>query len=222
MMMETKEMQNQIDEINRKLDLVLEHIHEQNSRTMVVEDLMSDLTIISNDAYRSTVAELDRKGVELDTEQLKVLLFKFMNNIPNIVHVMNMLESIMDLMKDAGSIVSQMGIDAINKLHEFEQKGYFEYFAEFGKLLRKISEHYTAKDLSNLSENIGPLVNSIKNLTQPEFLHSMEKITKALSEVKPDDKLDNKSLLKLFKELRSPEVRKSLSYSLRLVKTINS
>jgi uncharacterized protein YjgD (DUF1641 family) len=36
-----------------------------------------------------------------------------------------------------------------------------------------------------------------------------------------DDRLDNKSLWKIFLQLKSPEVRKSISYSLRLLQAIN-
>jgi hypothetical protein len=36
-----------------------------------------------------------------------------------------------------------------------------------------------------------------------------------------DESKDNISLWKIFMQLRSPEVRKSLSWSLRLIQTIN-
>jgi len=39
--------------------------------------------------------------------------------------------------------------------------------------------------------------------------------------VKFDEKLDNKSLFGLFKQLNSPEVRQSMSYALRLVQAMN-
>ncbi len=50
----------------------------------------------------------------------------------------------------------------------------------------------------------------------------MDRFILATSKVKMDDKLDNKSLFAILKELNSPEVRKSLSYSLRLLKEINN
>ena len=52
-------------------------------------------------------------------------------------------------------------------------------------------------------------------------MKSLNNMTLALSLVKPDEKLDNKSLFGLFKQLNSPELRKSLSYSLRLVQAMN-
>ena len=61
-------MQEQINEINRKLDLVLDEVMAQRETRQSLEDLTSDLTIVGNDVFKSTVAELENAGVELDGE----------------------------------------------------------------------------------------------------------------------------------------------------------
>ena len=44
-----------------------------------------------------------------------------------------MLESINDFMKDVTPIVHQVGLDAIHKMHELEQKGYIDFFRELSE-----------------------------------------------------------------------------------------
>ena len=218
--MENQNIQDQINDLNKKMDQVLDYIHEQKQRNEVVEDLAEDLSIVSRDAYKSTVEELDQKGIELDIDEVKMLVFKFMRNIDNISSVIDSFESLNDLIKDAAPILNEVGIDAIKKLHEFEEKGYFEYLNELYKLLGKIHEYYSVEDLRELSQNIDKLFNIMKNLSSPEMLTMAEKTTAQLAHMKPGEE-DKKSTFGLLKELNKPDTRQSLAFSLRLLKTMS-
>jgi len=66
--MAEKDLQKQIDDINIKLDAILECATAQKLRSERLDDLMEDVNIIAKDAFRSTVEELERQGVELNWE----------------------------------------------------------------------------------------------------------------------------------------------------------
>jgi uncharacterized protein YjgD (DUF1641 family) len=181
-------IQEQITELNRKMDLLLESIEIQKRNREEFDDLVSDLSIVAKDAFHHTVIMLDKSQVELDHSGIPMLLVKFLQNIDTFYEMLEMLESAKDFMKDVSPILHQVGLDAVNKMNEFEQKGYFDI---------------------------------VKNLSQPDVIEALSRASKAFSEVKMDDKLDNRSLFSLVKQLNSPEVRKSLSYMLRLLKAMN-
>ena len=218
--MDENNMQLQINEINRKLDLVLEHVEQQRLKREVVEDLVEDLSIIGKDAFQNTVVALDKAGVELDSDALASLGIKLIRNVGTFNEMMEMLESANDFMKDVSPIIRQIGLDTIEKLAEFERKGYLDYIAELGKMMGKITETYTIDDLKNITNNMDVISNIMKNLSKPELLIAAEKATSIIANTKMDDSLDDKSLLKLYKELKTPEVRKTLFFSLRLLKEI--
>lgn len=67
---------NQLQEINQKLDLVMEYMTEQKQKNEMFEDLLTDVSIIGKDVFQSSVTELDQQGIELDGEALKLLFFK--------------------------------------------------------------------------------------------------------------------------------------------------
>jgi uncharacterized protein YjgD (DUF1641 family) len=77
------------------------------------------------------------------------------------------------------------------------------------------------EDVKKLQGNLEQLAGILKNLSDPYLLASLNRITKTLSEVRPDEKLDERSLWQIIKQLRSPEIRRSLSYSMRLIHAIN-
>ena len=132
--MTEKNVQEQIDELNHKLDRVLEYVEIQYRKREEWDDLAMDLT----------------------------------------------------------PILRQIGLDVIQKMNELDEKGYIESF-------RTIT----------------------KNLTNKETVDTLVRISQAVVDVKMDDQLDNKSFWQLFKQMRSREVRKFLSYLMRLLEAIN-
>ncbi len=220
--MDELKFQAQINDINHKLDMVLEHIEQQRIKREEIDDLIDDLSIVGKDAFQHTVVALDKAGVELDSDALSLLAIKIVKNIGNFNELLDTIESVNDFIKDATPIFRQIGLDAINKVAEFEEKGYLDYFYAAKDLFGKISENYSPDDIRKLSENVDLIFSVIRNITKTEFLQNLEYITKVISETKIDDSLDNKSIFKLMKELNSPEIRKSLSYVLRITKQISN
>ena len=218
--MDENNMQKEIIELNRKLDLVLEEMQVQRRKREELDDLLTDLSYIGKDIFQTAVIELDRAGVEVDIENVSRLGIGLVKNINTFNQLLGMLESMMDLAKDVEPIVRQMGLDAINKMAEFEQKGFIDFVKELGNVAEKFMTKYTAEDLRRLSQNMDKITSIIDNLTQPSVLDSLEKLSRSFAQTKINDKLDNKSLFKLLKEFNSPEVRKSMSYSLRLVQSL--
>jgi len=128
-------IQEQINEINRKLDIVLEEVMAQRETRQSIEDLTTDLTIVGKDVFKSTVTELDNAGVEIDGEAVKQLMLKMVRNVDTLNEMFEMLESANDLVKDVTPILHQMGLDGIHLMNEFEQKGYFEFMKEAMKII---------------------------------------------------------------------------------------
>ena len=167
--MSDKNVQNQIDEMNQKLDLVLEYVNSQRLKGEMVEDLVQDLSIVGKDAFQSTVDELDRQGVEIDGDEIRILLVKIIRNLNNISQVFSTFESILDLLKDMGPIAKDATIEMIYRLNEMEQKGYFEFLRAVGKVVDKVIAHYTKEDVEQLADNVVLILDTVKSLIPPMF-----------------------------------------------------
>ncbi|MGE0088486.1 MAG: DUF1641 domain-containing protein [Bacteroidales bacterium] len=144
----TDNMQEQINQINQKLDLLLHYVNDQRLKSEAIEDLVGDLSIIGKDAFTSIIEELDKQGIELNVDDIKSLAFKFIRNINNISQMIDLLESMNDLAKDVGPMITDAGIEFANKLHEFEQKGYFEFIKEMAQLFDNavVAYHKTSSE----------------------------------------------------------------------------
>ena len=150
--MEDKNIQMQIDALDKKLDLILGYVHQQKLQANMVEDLVGDLSIIGKDAYDSTVIELDKRQVELDPSELTGLAVSFLRNIGNIKTVMDTLEMAVDLGKEVGPIANEVIIDFTKQMNTFEQKGYFEFIREFGPVIDNVVKGFSPQDLKELGQ----------------------------------------------------------------------
>jgi len=218
--MSDKAMQEQINEINRKLDLLLEESAVQRQNREAVTDLVDDVAVIGKDAFKTMVYELDNAGVEFDGDALKCLLLKLIRNVENMGMLLETIESVNDLMKDLSPIVKQVGLDSIQKFHEFEQKGYFEIIAQLGTASDKIVSRYSREDIMKLSDNLVPVADALMNLGNRNFLEKLNAITTALGEIKTEE-IEEYSVWRIMRELNKPQVRKSLGFIMAFLTKIN-
>ena len=209
-----------MDTMEQKLDLLLEYVNQQRLKSEVVEDLMSDVAIIGKDLYNYSVFELEKQAVELDPDELKQLIINLVKNVKNFNEILGLLESIMDLKKDAGPIVNEMIIEFTKKLHSLEQKGYFEFAREIGTVMDNIVTNFTAEDIRQLADNIVLMLQTLKNLTQPEILAALNNAVKAFGSMQTGD-IEPYSLWKLLREMRSPEMKSVLGFMVAFMKNLS-
>ena len=110
-------------------------------------------------------------------------------------------------------------VDFMAKMDEFDRRGYFEFIKESQNIVDKVVTSFSKEDVKALGDNIVTILNTIKNLTQPDMLQA---INNALNVYKKLDIEvgDKVSLFSILKEMNSPEVRKGLVFALRFLKSL--
>lgn len=179
--------QDQIQEMNQKLDLLLAHMNQQRMKTEMMNDLIADIAVIGKDAYQSSVEILQNQGIELDGEALQHFILKLMKNANNFSMILSMFESFVDLMKDMGPILKETGYDVIDKFHVLEQKGYFEFISEVFKILDNIVTHYSIDEVRMLADNAVTILDTIKNVTQPDMLRAINNGVQIFKDLDPNN-----------------------------------
>ncbi len=212
-------MQEQIDAINKKLDMVLEEVLAQRETRLNITDLTADLSIIGKDLFGATVTELDNAGVEIDGEAVKVLLLKIIRNIDSLNEIFNMLESAFDFIKDITPVMHQIGLDGVKAMGELEKKGYVDFAKEALRIVENIVEHFSAADVRLLADNIVIIMETVKNLTQPEMLGAINNGVVVYKSMDVND-IPEYSLWKAMRAMNTPELRKGLGFMITFLKNI--
>lgn len=212
-------IQEQINEINRKMDIMLEEVMAQRETRLSIEDLTSDLTIVGTDVFKSTVTELENAGVELDGEAVKQLMLKLVRNVGTINEMFEMMESVNDLAKDASPILHQIGLDGIHLMNQFEQKGYFDFLKEAMSIMDNVVEHFSVEDVRLLADNAVSILETVKSLTQPDMLKAINSGLVVYKSIEIED-VKEYSLWSAFKAMNSKEMKRGLGFMITFLQNI--
>jgi len=219
--MEEIKTQKQIDEINRKLDIILEEIELQRKHRREMDDLKDDLMRVGKDLYDTVVIELEQVHDQLNAKDVLHLGKKLLRNVNTISKSIEQLESLKDFLSDFLPLFREQIIDGMKKLDEVDRKGYFEFGKELMSVTDKIVTSFSKDDVKLLGDNIVTILNTVKNLTQPDMLHT---INNALNVYKQLDIVVKKdvSLFGIMKELNTPEAKRGLAFALEFLKNLAS
>ena len=218
--MSDKLIHEQINDINRKLDLLIDEVTIQRQNRESVNDLIDDIAVIGKDVFKNMVTQLDDAGLELDGEALRSLVMKLIRNVGSMGMVMETLESLNDLTKDITPIVKQIGLDGINKFYELEQKGYFDVINQLGVTIDTVMSRYSREDLRKLSDNLIAVTDTLLIIADPRVLEKINSITTTLRDIKTDE-IEEYSVWRMIREMRKPEVKKSIGFIMAFLSIIN-
>lgn len=219
--MEQKDIQLQLDDINNKLNYIISEIELQKKQRSEIEDLKADLMRVAKDVYATSLEELEQVHDYLKTGDIFHLFKKLLRNINNISNIFDQLENARDFLKDFSPISRELAIDFMNKLDEFDKKGYFEFFKESQYIVDNIVTSFTVEDVKALGDNVVTILNTVKNLTQPDMLQSVNNALNVYKKLDIEIK-EEISLMKIIKELNQPETKKALYFALQFLKSIST
>jgi len=217
--MENKELAKQMAEINEKLDFLTEQMREQQRRQREFQELKEDLVHIGKDIFQSAVQQLEEVSPYYDTSDLTFLLKKLLRNTRNLIKMMNQLENAVDFLEDAKPLGKMAFGELLETLNTMDRKGYFEFFGEVTKIVDTIVTSFTAEDVRLLRDNITSILLTVRSLTQPEMLST---VNNAMGFYRKMDIIVEKdiSYRKIIKELRDPDVKRGLVFMLEFVKSM--
>ena len=213
--------ETRLENLEQKVDLILEYVNQQRLKSEAMDDLVADASIIGKDLYDSTVKALDDRNVEIYPEELAELGIRLARNIHNINTMLDFMESMTDLARDVGPIANELIIDTTQKLHEFEKKGYFEFFKEVGTILDNIITHFEPDDVKALADNVVTILETIRSLTQPEMMKALNNAVNIYSNMPPEEAPEY-SVWKVMREMNKPEMKKSLGFMVTFMKNLSN
>lgn len=219
--MQATDVQSQIDDINRKLDFIVEELAHQKQHRLEIQDLKDDLTIVGKDVYQTTVEELEEISEHVRPEDLVHLFKKLLRNANNLANAFDQLESLRDLAADLRPIGKEVYAGALVSLDDLDRKGYFELARQTRRMADDAVETLIAEDLDQLRENIPRLLRWAKSVTQPGTLQSLETLVVALERGEASARADV-SLFGLLKEMNTPEARRGLAALIEFVKGLGA
>ena len=211
----------QLRSIDQKLNLITEELAVVRRQREELNELKQDLTIIAKDLFSTAIDEFEDIAPFVQTGDFLHLLKKILQNTQNITMVMTKFESGLDFFADAKPVTKELFSTTLEKLDEFDQKGYFQFIKELLNVADRIVGHFPEEDVKLLGDNIITILETVKELTQPEMLAAINNAVGIYKNLDPKD-IPQYSIWKVMREINTPEIKRGIGFVITFLKKITA
>ncbi|WP_420645304.1 DUF1641 domain-containing protein [Candidatus Leptofilum sp.] len=218
-------MDQTITELNQKIDALTEQVaflteeaRQQKRRRQEWEELQNDLTPVAGEMYRLTVEQLNEIESYVQLEDGLRLLKRLMRNTRNLEQMLDQMESVAAMWQDLSPLSQDAFYTLMQRLDEMEQKGYFAFLRGGMAIADNVVTSFTEEDVRQLGENIVLILQTVKEMTQPEIMTMMRNTAHVIREEEPPVDV---SMFTILRQLNDPSVKRGLAKTLSVLRTVS-
>ncbi|MCB9431627.1 MAG: DUF1641 domain-containing protein [Ardenticatenaceae bacterium] len=214
---ELLELNRKVDALTEQMAFLAEEARQQQRRRQEWDELKNDLTPVASEMYRLTVQQLDEVDQYVQLEDGLRLLKRLMRNTRNLEQMLDQFESFGLMWQDVNPLTQEAFLTLMGRLDEMERKGYFSFLRGGMGIMDQIVTSFTEEDVRQLGENVVLILRTVKEMTQPEIMTMMQRTAVSLQE----EPVENVSLMGILRQLNDPAVKRGLSKTLNVLKTVS-
>ena len=217
--MREQDLSKQLVQIQASLDEIVAEMALVKQQRREMEDLKEDLTRVAKDLFAGAIDEFEDIAPFVKTGDFLHLIKLILRNTNNITTVIGKLESTLDFFEDFKPIGKELFNDTLGKLDELDRAKYFEFASEAKQIADNIVEHFSTEDVRLLADNIVPILETVKSMTQPEMMGAVKNAVIVFDTMNTDD-IQEISIWKAMRELNTPEMKRGLGFMIAFMKNI--
>jgi uncharacterized protein YjgD (DUF1641 family) len=198
-----------IEGLTARVEELLERQEAERREREAWERLRADLTPIASGALE----RLSDDAINL--EDVAALLFRLAEAAPHLERSVGTLVSVGELAGEVGDVGGVVFESLIERLDALGRRGYFEFAAGVLAILDRVVTSFDQEDLRLLGENVVLILETVKEMTQPEVMRMLQRTARILRDDEEPVKI---SLFRLLREMRDPEVKLGLHRMLTLLR----
>jgi len=218
-------MDQTIAELNQKIDVLTEQVaflaeetRQQKRRRQEWEELQNDLTPVASELYRLSVEQLNEIESYVQLEDGLRLMKRLMRNTRNLEQMMDQMESLAAMWQDLGPLSQDAFLTLMRRMDEMERKGYFAFLRGGMGIVDNVVTSFSEEDVRQLGENIVLILQTVKEMTQPEIMTMMRNTASVMREEEPPVDV---SMFSILRQLNDPAVKRGLSKTLSVLRSVS-
>ena len=212
------ELNQKIDALTEQVTYLAEETRQQQRRRREWEELQNDLTPIAGEMYRLSVEQLNEIESYVQLEDGLRLLKRLMRNTRNLEQMLDQMESMAALWQDMGPLSQDAFITLMGRMDELERKGYFAFMRGGMEIVDNVVASFGEEDVRQLGDNIVLILQTVKEMTQPEIMTMMRNTASIIREEEPPVDV---SMFTILRQLNDPAVKRGLAKTLSVLRTVS-
>lgn len=212
------ELNQKVDALTEQVAFLAEETRLQQRRRQDLDELRNDLTPVANELFHLSVQQLDEVESYVQLEDIVRLLKRLMRNTRNLEAMLDQLESLADLSREVSPLSQDVFLTLLTRMDEMERKGYFEFMQGGLEIADQVVTNFTQDDVRQLGENIVLILETLKEMTQPEIMRMLQSTA---SVVREEEVPEDVSMFSIVRQLNDPAVKRGLARTLNILKTFS-
>lgn len=213
---ETSSVEERLDMLGAQIAFLVEEARREREQRERWSELSHDLAPLARQAMDSAARELG--VVDVTLEDVLHLGRTLLAALPALDAAIRQLESLGELGRDVAPL-STLAMGALTeRLQLMEEKGYFDFARSGLGIVDRIVTGYTEEDVEALGDNIVLILDTVKQMTQPEVMGMLRRTVVTVREA--EEPAEPPSLFAILKEMRDPTTRRGLARVLTMLRSV--
>jgi len=209
-------LNQKLDRLTTQVEFLTEEAQRQKRRQQEWDELKNDLIPIGNDIFRLTVEQLEEVQSHAQIEDILRLFKRLLRNTRTLEQMLDQLESMSELWNDFSPLSQDAFLSLMNQLNQMEQKGYFVFLQGGLDIADRVVTSFDEDDVKQLGENVVLILETVKEMTQPEIMTMLRNTAHVVQDDEPVDT----SLISIFRQMNDPAVRTGLVKTMQVLKSM--
>jgi len=219
--MSAPDISGQLAEIQKTLDVVTAELAMVRQQRQEMEDLKEDLTRVAKDLFAGAIEEMEDIAPFVKTGDFLHLIKLILRNTNNITEVISKLESALDFFEDFSPIGKELFADTLDTLDKLDRAKYFDFASGAVQISDNVVEHFSGEDVRLLADNIVPILETVKSITQPQMIGAIKNAVTIFDKMDVEN-VEEVSIWKAMKEMNTPEMKRGLGFLIAFMKNISN
>jgi uncharacterized protein YjgD (DUF1641 family) len=213
-------VEQRLDHLSAQVEeLVTEMRRQRESREQWAE-LTHELAPVTRDAMDVASRELADLSRDVTIEDATEFLRTAARSLPKLQAMLLQLDSLSELGAEVTTLAGAGVAKVSDTLADAERKGYFTFARHGAEMVEEVVTSFSEDDVVALKQNLVLILNTVKELTQPEVMTLLNRTGLSLQSISDDAGAEPPSAFALLKQMRDPQVRRGLGRTLALLRTV--
>ncbi len=213
-------VEQRLDHLSAQVDELVWEMRRQREQREQWAELSHELAPVTRDAVAAASRELQELSQDVTIDDVAEFARALARSLPKMQAMLVQLDSMAELTHEVNSITGAGVAKLSESLAEAERKGYFTFARHGAEMVEEVVTSFSEDDVVALRENLVLILNTVKELTQPEVMTLLNRTGVSLQTISDDGGEKPPTAFALVKQMRDPEVRRGLNRTLGLLRTI--
>ncbi len=221
---ELERLEAKVDLLTEQMSVLAAEANVRRRQREMFEDLTADLSRVGEGAMELATREFEALSETADVGDVVRLVRRLVEVAPTLERAVATLDQAASFVDD----VAPLGTDALalltDRLADAEQRGYFAFASAGAGVVDRIVTDFGEDDLVQLGDNVVTILETVKEITQPEMLGLLGHMIDAISQQQQRVEVETEeapSLWSLARQVRDPDVRRGMARALGTLRAVS-